>query len=169
VSADLAELARAPVCVVSAGPKAILDLPATAEALETLGVPVLGFATSELPAFYASDSGVALEHRVEDAAGAAEVLKLHWGLLGRGEGVLLCVPPADGLPRAEVEAAVTEALAEARRRGVGGKRATPFLLAAVAEATGGRAQATNLALLERNARVAAEVAVALAARGRITA
>jgi pseudouridine-5'-phosphate glycosidase len=165
VSADLAELTRAPVCVVSAGPKAILDLPATAEVLETLGIPLLGFATSELPAFYAADSGVALEHRVEDAAGAAAVLSLHWGLLGRREGVLLCVPPPDPLPRAEVEAAVTAALAEARRQGVGGKRATPFLLAAVAEATGGRAQAANLALLEQNARVAGEVALALATPG----
>jgi pseudouridine-5'-phosphate glycosidase len=165
VSADLAELARAPVCVVSAGPKAILDLPATAEALETLGVPVVGFGTSELPAFYASESGVALEHRVEDAAGAAAVLRAHWDGLGRRGGVLLCVPPPEALPRAELEAAIAAALAEARRRGVRGQGATPFLLAAVAEATAGRALAANLALLERNARVAAEVAVALAASG----
>jgi pseudouridine-5'-phosphate glycosidase len=163
VSADLGELARSPVCVVSAGPKAILDLPATAEALETLGVPVLGYQTSELPAFYAASSGVTLEHRVEHPAGAAAVLRLHWDGLGRREGVLLCVPPPDPLPRAEVEAALAGALAEARRRGVTGQAATPFLLAAVAEATGGRARTANLALLERNARVAAEVAVAMAA------
>ncbi len=165
VSADLAELARTPVCVVSAGPKAILDLPATAEALETLGVPVLGFGTSELPAFYAADGGVPLEHRVEDAAEAAAVLRLHWGPLARREGVLLCVPPPEALPRAEVEAAVAAGLEEARRRQVSGKDVTPFLLAAVAQATGGRARAANLALLERNARVAAEVAAALAAAG----
>jgi pseudouridine-5'-phosphate glycosidase len=165
VSADLGELARCPVCVVSAGPKAILDLPATAEALETLGVPVLGYRTSELPAFYAASSGVALDHRVEDAAAAAAVLRLHWAGLGRREGVLLCVPPPEALPRGEVEAALASALAEARRRGVTGQAATPFLLAAVAEVTAGRALAANLALLEENARVAAEVAVALAALG----
>lgn len=165
VSADLAELARSPVCVVSAGPKAILDLEATAEALETLGVPVLGFGTSELPAFYAASSGLALEHRVEDAAGAAEALRIHWDGLGRREGVLLCVAPPAPLAAAEVEAAVAGALEAARRRGVTGKAATPFLLAAVAEATGGRARDANLALLENNARVAAEVAVALAASG----
>lgn len=165
VSADLGELARSPVCVVSAGPKAILDLAATAEALETLGVPVLGWRTWELPAFYAASSGIALGHRVEDAAAAAQVLGLHWDGLGRREGVLLCVPPPEALPRSEVEAAMTAALAEARRRGVTGQAATPFLLAAVAEATGGRTLAANLALLEENARVAAEVAMALAALG----
>jgi pseudouridylate synthase len=165
VSADLFELARSPVCVVSAGPKAILDLPATAEALETLGVPVLGFGTSELPAFYAAASGLALAHRVEDPAGVAAVLRLHWDTLGRLQGVLLVVPPPEALPRSEVEAALESALAEARRRGVSGQGLTPFLLAAVAEATGGRTVRANLALLERNARVAAEVAVALAGPG----
>ncbi|BDG06453.1 pseudouridine-5'-phosphate glycosidase [Anaeromyxobacter oryzae] len=166
VSADLAEIARARVCVVSAGPKAILDLPATAEALETLGVPLLGFRTSELPAFYADASGVALEHRVEDAAGAARVLRLQWDALGRGEGVLLLVPPPDPVPREVVETAVLAALGQARERGVRGKAVTPFLLEAVARATHGRAREANLALLERNAGVAGEVAVALsAARG----
>lgn len=162
VSADLGELARSPVCVVSAGPKAILDLPATAEALETLGVPVVGYGTSELPAFYAASSGLPLAHRVERAADAAAVLRLQWDGLGRREGVLLCVPPPEPLPRAEVEAALGAALAEARRRGVSGPAATPFLLAALAEATGGRTLQANLALLERNARVAGDVAAALA-------
>src|SRR5512138_20188 len=99
VSADLAEIARTPVCVVSAGPKAILDLAATAEALETLGIPAIGFGTSELPAFYCAESGVALEHRVEDAAGAARLLRLHWGPLRRREGVLVLVPPPAPLSR----------------------------------------------------------------------
>jgi pseudouridylate synthase len=166
VSADLAELARARVCVVSAGPKAILDLPATAEALETLGVPVVGFRTGELPAFYADASGVALEHRVEDAAAAARLLRLHWDALGRREGVLLLVAPPQPLPREVVEAAVLAALDEARARGVRGKAVTPFLLDAVARATGGRAREANLALLERNAAVAGEVAVALSAARR---
>ena len=162
VSADLAELARQRVCVVCAGPKAILDVVATAEALETLGVPVLGWRTGELPAFYSDASGVALEHRVESADQAARVLALHWDALGR-EGVVLAVPPPEPVPREAVEAAVDAGLAEARARGVRGKAVTPFLLEAVARATLGRARAANVALLERNARVAAEVAAALAA------
>jgi pseudouridylate synthase len=165
VSADLGELARSPVCVVSSGPKAILDLPATAEALETLGVPVIGYRTGELPAFFTDGSGVVLEHRVEDAAGAAEVLRLQWEGLGRRQGVLLAVAPPEPLPRAEVEAAIAQALAGAARAGVTGPAVTPWLLAAVAQATGGRSRQANLALLERNAAVAAEVAVALARAG----
>jgi pseudouridine-5'-phosphate glycosidase len=165
VSADLAELARAPVCVVSAGPKAILDVPATAEALETLGIPAVGFGTSQLPAFYCEASGVALEHRVEDARGAARVLRLHWGPLGRTEGVLVLVPPPAPIAREVVEAAIATALAGARERGVRGKAVTPFLLEAVARATGGATRAANLALLERNAGVAGEIAAALASPG----
>jgi pseudouridine-5'-phosphate glycosidase len=161
VSADLAELARAPVCVVSAGPKAILDVPATAEALETLGVPVIGWRTSELPAFYSDASGVVLEHRAEDAAAVARALRLHWDALGRREGVLLAVPPPQPVAREAVEAALAGALAEARELGVRGKAVTPFLLGAVAGATGGRALEANLALLVRNASVAAEIAAAL--------
>ena len=165
VSADLAELARSPLCVVSAGPKAILDLAATAEALETLGIPVLGWRTDEMPAFYSDGSGVALEHRVEDAAGAARVLRLHWDGLARGEGVLVLVPPPEPLAREVVEAAIAAALEAARERAVRGKAVTPFLLDAVARATHGRARGANLALLERNASVAGEIAAALAAGG----
>jgi pseudouridylate synthase len=165
VSADLVELSRSPVCVVSAGPKAILDLPATVEALETLGVPVVGYRTDELPAFYSGESGLALEHRVDDAAQAARLLRLHWDGLGRREGVLLAVAPERTLPRAEVEAAVVRALAEAAAAGIAGKAVTPWLLAAVSRAIGERARQLNLALLERNAGVAAEVAVALARPG----
>lgn len=162
VSADLPELARAPVCVVSAGPKAILDLRATAEALETLGIPAIGWRTSELPAFYSAGSGVALEHRVEDAAAAARLLELHFDGLGRREGVLLLVPPPSSVDREVIEAAVAAAQEEARARAVRGKAVTPFLLEAVARATQGRSRAANLELLERNAAVAGEVAVALA-------
>jgi pseudouridine-5'-phosphate glycosidase len=165
VSADLAELARRPVCVVSAGPKAILDLAATAEAIETLGVPALGWRTSEMPAFYSDASGVALEHRVEDGAAAARVLRLHWDGLGRTEGVLVLVPPPEPVAREVIEAAVAAALVEARSRAVRGKAVTPFLLDAVARATHGRSRRANLALLERNAAVAAEIAAALAGRG----
>jgi pseudouridine-5'-phosphate glycosidase len=162
VSADLGELAKRPVCVVSAGPKAVLDIPATAEVLEALGVPVVGWRTSELPAFFAATSGVSLEHRVEDAAQAAELLRIQWEVLDRTEGVLLCVPPPDPLPAAEVEQAIAAALAEAARLGVKGKGLTPFLLESVARTTGGRSRRANLALLEANARVAGAVAAALA-------
>lgn len=164
VSADLAEIARRRVCVVSAGPKAILDVPATAEALEALGVLAAGWGTSEMPAFYSDASGVVLEHRVDDAAQAAQLLALHWEALGREGGVLILVPPPAPVPRDDVEAAVSAALAAARERGVRGKAVTPFLLDAVARATRGRAREANLALLERNASVAGEIAAALAVR-----
>ena len=163
VSADLAEIARTPVCVVSAGPKAILDVAATAEALETLGILAVGFRTSELPAFYCDASGVALEHRVDDAAAAARILRLHWGPLHRTEGVLTLVPPPVPIAREVVEAALAAALADAAASGVRGKAVTPFLLEAVARATGGDARAANVALLERNAAVGGEIAAALAA------
>ncbi len=163
VSADLPELARTPICVVSAGPKAILDLPATAEAIETLGIPALGWRTAELPAFYTDGSGVPLEHRVDDAAAVARVLRLHWDGLGRREGVLVLVPPPEPVAREVVEAAIVAALRDARGRAVRGKAATPFLLDAVARATQGRALRANLALLERNAAVAGEIAAAFAA------
>lgn len=158
VSADLLEIARRRVCVVSAGPKAVLDLPATAEALETLGILAVGWRTSELPAFYSAESGLPLEHRVEDAAGATRLLRVHWEALGFEGGVLFLVTPPEPLPREAVEAAITAALADAGRRGVRGKAVTPFLLAAVARETQGRALAANLALLERNAGVAGEIA-----------
>jgi pseudouridine-5'-phosphate glycosidase len=165
VSADLAEIARRRVCVVSAGPKAILDVAATSEALESLGVLAAGWRTSEMPAFWSDASGVALEHRVEDAEEAARLLSLHWGALGREGGALVLVPPPDPVPRDVVEAAVSAALRSARERGVSGKAVTPFLLEAVARATGGRALEANLALLERNASVAGEIAAALTLRG----
>ncbi len=164
VSADLAEIARRRCCVVSAGPKAVLDVAATAEVLETLGVLAVGWRTSELPAFYSEGSGIALEHRVEDAAQAARLLSLHWDALGREQGVLVLVPPPVSLPREAIEAAIAGALGGARGRELCGKAVTPFLLEAVARATQGRALEANLALLERNAGVAAEIAAALAVR-----
>lgn len=164
VSADLAEIARHRVCVVSAGPKIVLDVEATAEALETLGVLAVGWRTAELPAFYSDASGVPLEHRVEDAAEVARLLALHWGGLGRGEGVLVLVPPPSPIAREVLEAAIVRALEEGRGRGVAGKAVTPFLLEAVARATQGRSREANLALLERNASVAGEIAAALSPR-----
>lgn len=163
VSADLAEMARSPVCVVSAGPKAILDVPATAEVLETLGVPVIGWRTSELPAFWSASSGVRVAHRVDTAEHAARILHGHWFVLRRTGGVLLAVPPPDPVAPDDVERAIGTAEAEAARLGITGPARTPHVLAAVARATGGRTLRANLALLEENARVAASVASSLSA------
>ncbi len=163
VSADLVELGRTPVAVVSAGAKAILDLPRTLEVLETQGVPVVGWKTGAFPAFYTVDSGLDCSARVEDAADAARLLRAHWAL-GLG-GLLIAnpVPAAEALPRAQVEGWIEQALDEATRAAVAGKAVTPFLLARLAEISGGATSRSNQALLEDNARVAAEIAVALAA------
>jgi pseudouridine-5'-phosphate glycosidase len=164
VSSDLTTLAREPVAVVSAGPKAVLDLPRTLEALETLGVPVIGVGTGELPAFYTRSSGLALEHRVDNAASAAALLAAHFSV-HPSLGVLLAkpIPPEAELDGALIDAAIATALAEAGE--MRGKALTPFLLARLAEITGGKSLAANRALAVNNARFAAEVAVALAARG----
>ncbi|HEY3230712.1 MAG TPA: pseudouridine-5'-phosphate glycosidase [Roseiflexaceae bacterium] len=162
ISGDLTELARTPMLVVCAGAKAILDLPATLEYLETSGVPVLGLASDEFPAFYSPNSGLPVPARVESPAEAAAVWRAHRTL--GGGGLLLAVPPPAGvaLPRAEVEAALDRALARAATAGVRGPAVTPFLLAAVAEETRGESMRTNIALLRQNARVAAQVAYELA-------
>jgi len=164
ISSDLVEIARRRVCVVCAGPKAILDLPATAEMLESLGVPVFGYRTSELPAFFTDASGVALEHRFDDATSIAVALTTHWDVLGSPTGVLLGVPPPAPIPRAGIEAVLASALREAAERRLSGKEVTPFLLAQLGQATQGRTRSANVDLLENNARVAAEVARALVAR-----
>lgn len=163
VSADITELGRTPMLVVCAGAKSILDLPATREALETAGVLVVGFGTDELPAFYAARSGIPVDVRVDGAEQAAALWRAHrdFGLPG---AMLLCVPPPaeHALDAAEVDGAISGALDRARREGVRGKEVTPFLLRAVAEATGGRSLEANVALLLNNARVAASVAGAAA-------
>jgi pseudouridine-5'-phosphate glycosidase len=163
VSADLTELGRTPMLVVCAGAKSVLDLPGTREALETAGVLIVGWETDELPAFYSARSGIAVDVRVDDGAQAAALWRAHreMGLPG---AVLLCVPPPpqQALDGDEVEAAISGALRRARTEGIRGKEVTPFLLRAVADATGGRSLEANVALLLNNARVAASVAVALA-------
>ncbi len=161
ISADLTELARTPVLVVCAGAKAILDLPATIEYLETAGVPVLGLNTDEFPAFYSASSGLPVA-RVKTMVEVAKVWQAHRAL-GGGGGMLLAVPPPAevALPPNEIEAAITRALAKARVAGVRGQAVTPFLLAAVAEETHGESMRTNIALLRQNARVAAQVARAI--------
>jgi pseudouridylate synthase len=156
VSADLTEIARSPVLVVSAGVKSLLDVPATAEALETLGVPVLGWRTDELPLFYAARGGPPVSARVEDAAGAAAVARGHWQL--GGAGLLLARPPDESVD--DAEPLIEAALAEARERGVSGQAVTPFVLGRLHERSGGRTLRANRELVVANARLAAEVAVA---------
>lgn len=164
VSSDVDELASTPVAVLCSGAKAILDLPATAELLETRRVPVVGYRTSELPAFYSPTSGIPLAHRVDDPAAAARMVAAHRALPGAG-GILLVQPvPAEvAIPAAEVESWIEAAVAEAARTGVRGAAVTPFVLGRVAEASGGRALRANIGLIVNNARAAAEVAAALSA------
>jgi pseudouridine-5'-phosphate glycosidase len=163
ISQDLWALARFPVAVVCAGAKSVLDLPKTLEALETAAVPVLGVGTDELPSFYSRSSGLPLEHRVEDAAGAAAICRARFETLGQG-GLLFTVPPPEetALPRAEVELHIASALAEAERQGIRGKAVTPFLLSEMARRTSGKTLRANLALLTNNARFAGQLAVAYA-------
>ncbi len=163
VSADLPELAQTPVAVVCAGTKAILDLPATLEWLETWGVPVVGYQTDEFPAFYSRSSGLPVDVRVDTPQEAAAIIeaKRRLGLPG---GVLICAPVPEEyeLPAGEANAAIEQALAEADAQGVRGKAITPFLLARIVELTGERSLRANLALLENNVRIGAQIAAALA-------
>ena len=156
ISADLAELARTEVLVVASGLKSLLDVPASAEALETLGVPVLGFRTDELPLFYAARGGPPVSARVESSAEAAQVARRHWELGGRG--LLLARPPDESLD--DVEPLFEEALAAALEQGVAGQAVTPFVLARVHERSGGRTAEANRSLVLANAGLAAQVAVA---------
>ncbi|MCA2976694.1 MAG: pseudouridine-5'-phosphate glycosidase [Myxococcaceae bacterium] len=164
ISQDLPALARWPVAVVCAGAKSVLDLPGTMELLETLGVPVLGVGTNELPGFYCRETGLTLEHQVPNARVAASVVAARRAL--RQGGVVFAVPPpeATALSVGVVERHLRAALALCRRRGIGGKQVTPFLLAELVRRTGGRSLEANLALLENNARFAAQLAVALGRR-----
>ncbi len=165
VSTDLTELARTPVAVVSAGCKAILDIPRTLEVLETFGVPVVGLGCDELPAFYTRQSGCPVPLRLDTAAEVAALLDAHWGLHLR-TGVLVAnpIPAEHAMDRAEIDGAIAAALVEAEAQGVTGKAVTPFLLARVAALTGDRSLHANIALVKDDARVAAEIAVALAVR-----
>lgn len=163
VSADLDELARTDVCVVSAGAKSILDLPKTLEALETRGVPVLGWRTADFPAFYVRASGLACDLRSDDADEVARIMQLKWRM-GLSGGVLLCnpIPSAAELDPAGVESAIQTAVDAAAAQGVAGKALTPFLLKRLHQTTGGASLAANRALLIDNARVGGEVASAYA-------
>lgn len=166
-SADLAELARSPLVVVCAGAKAILDLRATLERLETHGVGVVGYRTWDLPGFYTADTGLRVSARADSAPEIAAMYRADRAL-NRAQALLVMQPPpADAaLPRHEVERAVAEAVERAAADGVGGAAATPYLLAAVTAITEGRSLNVNLALLEQNARLAGEIAAALGAGPR---
>jgi pseudouridylate synthase len=157
VSADLAQLARTPALVVSAGVKSLLDVPATAELLESLGVPVLGFRVDSLPLFYAAAGGPPVSARVSSAEEAARVAEAHWQL--GGAGLLLGRPPDE--PLDDVEPLIEEALAAAAADGVSGQAVTPYVLAHLHRESGGRTEAANKALVAQNARLAGEVAGAL--------
>jgi pseudouridine-5'-phosphate glycosidase len=159
ISSDLDELARTRVVVVCAGPKSILDVPATMEYLETRGVPVVTIGQDAVPGFYSRESSVRTPWRVDDPAGAARLARDHVEL-GLGSGMLICVPvPGDAaLPVDEAEAAVERAIVDADAAHVAGPDLTPWLLARVAELTDGAAVRANTALIVNNARVAAEIA-----------
>lgn len=159
VSADLMQLARSPLVVVCAGAKAILDIPATLEVLETYGVPVVGYQTGDFPAFYSASSGLLVSARVENAQEAAELALAHWDL-GMHSAVLVAVPPPAevALETEVVETAIQSALEEARASQVHGQAVTPFLLRKMSELTGGQSLKANLGLLVNNAQVAAKIA-----------
>lgn len=166
ISADLTVLGRCAITVVCAGAKSVLDIPATLEVLETLGVTVLGYGTDRFPGFYTRDTGYGVDARVDSPEEAAAVVASRQGT-GMPGGVLLVnpVPEADALDSAEVEAHINRALQEMAAAGVSGKAVTPYLLAKMKEVTEGRSLAANLSLVRNNARVGAQVAVAIAARG----
>jgi pseudouridine-5'-phosphate glycosidase len=162
VSADLVELARTPIVVVCSGPKIVLDLPATREWLETFGVTILGWQCDELPAFYSRSSGLAVDERVESADEVAEIAKAR-DMLGLSNTVLVTVPVPEqaAMDARELENILDDAVQTARLRYVSGKDVTPFLLAELGRRTGGQTLKANIALLENNARVAAEIARAM--------
>lgn len=160
VSADLGELARTEVLIVSSGVKSILDVPATAELLETLGVPVLGYRTDDLPLFYTAHGGPPVSARVETAAEAATVARAHWQL-GRHTSILVGRPADRSLD--DVGPLIERALARAGERGVAGQAVTPFVLSYLHRESGGRTLTANRELIADNAGLAAEIAVAYAA------
>lgn len=165
ISADLEELGKTPVAVVCAGAKSILDIAKTLEVLETNGVPVLGFGTDDFPAFWARTSGHKVDQRFDDAEGVAKMLKIQSDLDMGGVLIANPIPEGDAWEASAIERFITQALADADAQGVKGKAATPFLLQRMFELTGGKSLESNIALVKNNAKVAAQIAVALAALG----
>ena len=167
ISADLLELARTEVAVVCAGPKSLLDIGLTLELLETHGVPVIGFGSAELPAFFSRESGFAVDYRLDDPADIARVMRAKWALgEGRGDqgGLVIAnpIPAAFAMPREAIDGAIAQALADAAQSGIVGKAITPFLLDRVHQLTGGLSLVANIQLVLNNARLAAAVALAYA-------
>ena len=160
VSADLGQLAKTQALVVSAGVKSLLDVPATTEVLETLGVPVLGYRTDTLPLFYAAEGGPPVSARIESAEEAARIAAAHWQL--GGSGILVGRPP--DFPLDDVEPLIEQALAEAHARSISGQAVTPFILSYLHRESGGRTQKANKDLVAQNARLAGEIARDLSAR-----
>jgi len=165
ISADLDELAKTAVTVVCAGAKAILDIPKTLEALETRGVPVIVYRADAFPAFWSRDSGLPAPLRMETAAQIARAHRMRAALgLAGGQLVANPIPREAEIPMAEIAPLIDAAVAEAAAQGVSGKAVTPFLLGRMLRATEGRSLTANVALIENNARLAAEIAIALAAQ-----
>jgi pseudouridine-5'-phosphate glycosidase len=167
ISADLQALAIMPMIVVCAGAKAILDLPATLEYLETMSVPVIGYGTDDFPAFYSRKSGLNVSTTVDTPQDVVEFAKAHWEA-GLQSAVLVAnpVPERDAIPGKEMEPWIEQAVKEAREEGKHGKEVTPFLLQRIAELTKGKSMRANLALLLNNARLGAQIAKALRASQR---
>jgi pseudouridylate synthase len=167
ISADITELGRTGVAVVCAGAKSILDLPNTLEALETAGVPVIGYQTNEFPAFFSRSSGLPVSVRLDTPSDIAAMLHAHWGI-GMNAGVVVANPISrdDALPFTDVDRIVAEGLAAIDAQGVAGKDITPFLLAYLNEASGGATLKANISLVLSNAALAAQIATSLAATSR---
>jgi len=165
ISTDLRSLAEIPTIVVCAGAKAILDLPATLEYLETMGVPVVGYQTDEFPAFYSRESGLGVSVRLDSPKEIAEFAQVHWNLGMKG-GILVTnpIPEADAIPAAEMEPIIAKASIEAIEQGIHGQKLTPFLLGRISELTKGKSLKANLALLLNNARLAAQIAAELSGK-----
>lgn len=162
VSADLTELSRTPVFVVCAGAKAVLDLPATMEYLETMGVPVLGYETLDLPAFYSRNCGLKLHQKVDNPKEAAEIFMAHNAVLGNQGMLLTCpVPREYEIPSDKIMPVIEIAVKEAKDKGIKGRDITPYLLKRIAEITSGKSLATNIELIKNNVRVGTEIAIAL--------
>jgi pseudouridine-5'-phosphate glycosidase len=161
ISADLTELGHTSVAVVSAGVKSILDIGLTLEALETLGVPVVGFGTDEFPSFYSRASGYRAPMRADSVEELAAMMRAKWSMGLEGAiSIANPVPPEDEIPAAEISVLIERALGECEERGIRGRDITPFLLGRVVELSGGRSLETNIALVRNNARLGAELAVA---------
>ncbi|MDP1544583.1 MAG: pseudouridine-5'-phosphate glycosidase [Anaerolineales bacterium] len=165
ISTDLRSLAEIPTIVICAGAKAILDLPATLEYLETMGVPVIGYKTDEFPAFYSRESGLDVSARLDSPTEIADFAKVHWNL-GMRSGILVTnpIPETEAISKSEMEPMIAQASAEAIAQGIHGQKLTPFLLSRISELTRGKSLKANLSLLLNNARLAAEIAKEMSVR-----